>query len=251
MLGLALGWLARIVLGVPAEETGPSRSIQRPLSKPAVEEVIDLPILDSQGQPVQQRQDQSGLVPPLRLPGQFPGQLPGQANGLEPGNDVLVSLPGANDREFAHDPTAMFEPHGEQLCASGCAASRHPTERLTRSEFLRLLHEFTYEPMDQTNNALESLLYFGPQTRQWIESVGMGTLDQERAEFLWEQLQFTHANVSIRVTDDQGVVRSWVDATRVPFDRRHLFDMKTNGVQPLVTSGTVKRVGLNHSWVRL
>jgi len=37
----------------------------------------------------------------------------------------------------------------------------------------------------------------------------------------------------------------------VPFDRRHVFEMKTNSLQPLVTSGTVKRVGLNHAWIRL
>jgi hypothetical protein len=46
-------------------------------------------------------------------------------------------------------------------------------------------------------------------------------------------------------------VRSWLDPTEVPFDRRHVFEMEASGVQPLVTSGTVKRVGLYHLWTRL
>ena len=37
----------------------------------------------------------------------------------------------------------------------------------------------------------------------------------------------------------------------VPLDRRHEFDMQVNNVQPLITSGTVKRVGLYHLWNRL
>ena len=242
LIGLSLGWLARIVLGVPADETGPSRVIDRPLPPPT-EKVIDLPILNPDVLSKGGRSDESGLISPLRLPGWFP------EFGREPGERASHLPTSLGD--FVHDSDAMFEPHGEQVCASGCAASRHPTERLTKTEFHRLLKEYTCEPMDQTNHALESLLYYGPQTRRLIESEGVKQLDRERAEFLWEQLKYTHAKISIRVVDDEGVVRTWIEPTRVPFDRRHVFEMETNNVQPLVTSGTVKRVGLNHNWVRL
>ena len=105
--------------------------------------------------------------------------------------------------------------------------------------------------MDQTNNALEELMYFGSQTRDMLQSFGIGQLDSQRAEFLWEQLKLNKAKVSIRVLDQSGDVRTWIEPTTVPFDRRHVFEMQTNNVQPLVTSGTVKRVGLNHVWARL
>lgn len=239
VLGLALGWLARLILGAPSEETGPSRVIERPLTAPAEEEVIDIPL----NRRATKQHDESGLIPPLRLPGKFPFNHP----TLEPSLDAEP----ASITQFEHDPAALFEAHGEQMCASGCAASRHPTEPLTLDQYHRLIKEYAYEPMDQTNNALEALLYYGPQTRQWMESEGAGLLDQERAEFLWEQLQFAHASVSIRVTDEQGVIRTWANSTRVPFDRRHIFEMQTNNLQHLVTSGTIKRVGLNHSWIRL
>jgi hypothetical protein len=37
----------------------------------------------------------------------------------------------------------------------------------------------------------------------------------------------------------------------VPLDRRHVFKMDTKDLPPLITSGTVKRVGLHHLWTRL
>ena len=240
-LGICLGYLARLILGAPAEETVPPRTIDRPLpEKPQrveEEEVIDLPIelptieLDG-NQPAT-----SGLVPPIHLPGSLP-LTPASGSGTT--TDLL-----------AHDSKALFEPHGDQICASGCAASRHPTKTLTQAHFEQLLVELTYEPLNQTNNALEELMYFGPQTRQMIETHGVGDLDSQRAEFLWDQLKYDRAEVSIRVLDDSGNVRTWIEPTTVPFDRRHVFEMETNNVQPLVTSGTVKRVGLNHIWARL
>lgn len=236
-LGICLGYSARLILGAPAEETGPTRTIDRPLPEKVQsdqeEEFIDLPIIKlSKEQPVE-----SGMVPPIRLPGSLPL--------------VATSWPGHQDNLQTHDPNALFEPHGDQVCASGCAASRHPTQELTREHFERLLVEYTYEPMDQTNNALEELMYFGSQTRDMLQSFGIGQLDSQRAEFLWEQLKLNKAKVSIRVLDQSGDVRTWIEPTTVPFDRRHVFEMQTNNVQPLVTSGTVKRVGLNHVWARL
>lgn len=235
-MGICLGYLARLILGAPADETGPRRTINRPLpEKPQVdhEEVIDLPIIKlNKDQPAE-----SGLVPPIRMPGSLP----------------LVAASWSRHQADlqTHDSNALFEPHGDQICASGCAASRHPTQTLTRDHFERLLVEYTYEPMNQTNNALEELMYFGSQSRAMIESLGVGELDSQRAEFLWDQLKLNKAKVSIRVLDQSGNVRTWVEPTTVPFDRRHVFEMQTNNVQPLVTSGTVKRVGLNHIWARL
>ena len=231
-LGISLGYLARLVLGAPVDDDGPTRTINRPLPKKVegVEPVIDLPIIKDE------EESETGLVPPIQLPGVFP---------------IQGSVALRHQDDFSHDVGALFEPHGDQVCASGCAASRHPTETLTQEHFDQLLVEYTYEPMDQTNNALEELMYFGPQTRKMIEAHGVGQLNSERATFLWDQLKYNAAKVSIRVVDSSGEVRSWSDPTEVPFDRRHIFEMQTNNVQDLITSGTVKRVGLNHIWIRL
>ena len=153
--------------------------------------------------------------------------------------------------EFGSDPRASFHPHGEKVCASGCAASNHPTETLTRKHFEQLLRRCAVEPMDETSLAFETLLYYGRQTRDMLAQQGTTILDPLREEVLRHELQRTGAKISIRLVDDEGTVRASLPPTNVPFDRRHEFKMDTNRVQPLITSGTIKRVGLYHIWVRL
>lgn len=152
---------------------------------------------------------------------------------------------------FHHDSDAVFHAHGNQVCASGCALSNHPTPHLTRSHFEKLIAGFSVEALDENSKSLEELLFFGPQTARMIRQSDSVAIDGLRLAFLKRQLEYGHASVSIRVVDEHGEVRSYIDPTRVPFDRRHVFDMKANRVQDLVTSGTVKRVGLYHIWVRL
>ncbi len=168
-------------------------------------------------------------------------------NPSDPGPAILPMPQG----DFTADERALFEPHGDQVCASGCAVSRHPTKELAKTAYRRLLEQFLREPISEDSPALESLLFFGRQTQQMIAEHGIGPLDSERAEVLQKELTRTHAKITIRVVDENGVVRSSLPWTSVPLDRRHVFSMNVNKVQPLVTSGTVKRVGLHHLWTRL
>lgn len=153
--------------------------------------------------------------------------------------------------DFTADPRASFHPHGEEVCASGCAASRHPTPELSREHFRKLIAEFSLDPMNESSRALEELLYYGRQTQSLIRSAGVKPLNQERARFLKQELRRTHALWSFRIVDEMGVVRSEMKRTRVPLDRRHVFDMEEDDLPPLITSGTVKRVGLHHLWTRI
>lgn len=199
------------------------------------------------------------LVPPIDLPFDFvpPAYLQQEleiedivANLLIAGENRVNYVNLAGDA-FDHDDRAVFHPHGEEICASGCAASRHPTETLTDEEYLRLIDEFADQPINETSKAYEALLYYGRQTREMMNRHGVGSLDGVRVSALQNELKRTHAFVQLRVIDEAGEVRSWLPSTRVPFDRRHVFDMEVNAVQPLITSGTVKRVGLYHLWTRL
>lgn len=236
MLGVSLGLIARAVLGVPDDGTGIDRQFTDPL--PADLELTPEPDLNLPLDPALMDESSMGLVPPIQLPSQ------------EQFSDGVNAPVAFTAYEGEHDEWVTFEPHGELVCASGCALSRHPTAELTSSRFEELIAELAEGPMDGSNEALETLLYFGRQTSGEIEQGGF-ELEESRLEFLKKQLLLTHASVQIRVVDDSGVVRSWLPETRVPLDRRHVFEMKTRNVQPLVTSGTVKRVGLNHVWVRL
>lgn len=162
-----------------------------------------------------------------------------------------VDLPSPDWSKFDHDPEAIFHEHGQQVCASGCSLSRHPTGVLTSQRYRELLAECNSRPLDADNLAFETLLYFGRQTQTLVNTHGTLPLDRNNSALLRRELSRQHATVSIRVVDDQGRLRSWVDNVSVPLDRRHVFAMKTDSLPPLVTSGTVKRVGLDHLWTRL
>ncbi|MCA9213071.1 MAG: hypothetical protein KDB27_08400 [Planctomycetales bacterium] len=167
--------------------------------------------------------------------------------------DPLVA-PIVISGDTSSDKRATFHPHGEQVCASGCAVSRHPTDTLTPERFHQFAERFD-QPGDLASDhkrldALDSLLYYGPQTSHMLLQFPNAISDRN-ADVLREHLSVTHVRLSIRVVDEAGTIRSWIPPTRVPFDRRHVFQMETERLQPHVTSGTVKRVGVDRLWARL
>lgn len=172
------------------------------------------------------------------------------SNRFAPSIVPAVHLNETTD-DFSHGTEATFHAHGDQVCASGCAASRHPTDRLTKRRFLQLLDECSQSPLNANNLAFETLLFFGRQTSQLLDDCGSGALTTAQALTLRNELTRQHAFVSIRLVDVHGDIRSKVCNVRVPLDRRHVFSMTSKGLPPLVTSGTVKRVGQKHLWTRL
>ena len=240
-VGVAVGLLARAILGPPASETENDWEIRPIHQMRSQQQDADSDASSKTNRDVSMQR--GGTETPFD-----DGSVSG---GLVAPISTLGSASYVSFDDFEHDPSAAFHPHGEKLCASGCAASRHPTEKLSVERFQELLNEFTIEPMDSTNNALEELLYYGRQAQQMLDQYGTGRLSNQQIEFLRQELAITHAKVQIRLVDQDGNVRSWLPETRVPFDRRHVFEMQTNNLQDLVTSGTVKRVGLKHLWTRL
>lgn len=146
---------------------------------------------------------------------------------------------------------AWPHPHGKAFCASGCVLSNHPTATLEKAEFERLLASYAGAPVPETSAALEALLYYGSQTRRLLQGSGAGPLDSERTDFLKRELARDHALVSFRLVDENQRVRARFSMARVPLDIRHVYDVQSADLPPLVASGTVKRVGLHHLWTRI
>lgn len=249
-LGVALGVLARSVLGPPESENPFPRQYSEPIRFDAEDlddadalrdEDLDLPI-----EPVEDPSDAAavsgGVVPPLSLPVRIDVERSGQ------GWSRVDFSP------FEHDERAIFEPHGSELCASGCALSRHPTRRLTRQRFDELIQQLsdsTDAAQSRESRVWDELVYYGAQSRAFLQAYPTRHLNAESVSRLRRELARDHVRIQIRVVDQQGEVRSWLRETRIPLDRRHVFDMETDGLQSLVTSGTVKRVGMDYLWVRL
>ncbi len=253
VLGISIGLLAR---GLFMTQTKPPERAFAPAPnlqpKDVFEHSNDLKLLKPK--------KQDGLIEPIELP-------PGKVLDRYVSREELLRMAREDlERHFdetAHDERAVHHAHGEKICASGCAASRHPTEHLTKYKFNTLIKKYANEELPKISigpnaekekidakTALDELIYFGRQTRKLLLSEKIN-LDQEHYDFLMAQLKHNHAMIEIRVVDEHGVIRTWLPSTKVPFDRRHVFDMEEKNLQPLVTSGTVKRVGLDYLWVRL
>lgn len=156
------------------------------------------------------------------------------------------------NQDFHGEVQARLEPHGESVCASGCALSRHPTPFLEREHFEALVSEFSSQPMSEDSPALEELLYFGPQTSRELEATDETPLDSQRLAFLKTELARDQVQIEFRIIDEDDVARVQLPPTTVNLDRRYAFEpLNTVDFQPPEASGTVKRVGLNHLWQRI
>ncbi len=246
-LGVALGMLARTVFGPPESENPFPRRYSEPIrhdaedveeERPPVVDDMDLS-MESKERTVGQASLTGGIVPPLLLPVRLQARVPGQ---------VWTRV---DYSPFEHDERAIFEPHGEQECASGCALSRHPTGRLTRARYDELIEQLAGGSNPESAAVWDELVYYGPQSREFLRLDSSGRLSAGTTARLARELARDHVHIQIRVVDETGSVRSWLPPTRIPLDRRHVFDMQTDGLPSLVTSGTVKRVGLDYLWVRL
>ena len=189
---------------------------------------------------------------PLFSPQPTPPACQGGPPELTHSEVLIPPLPFSQAERYDHDLDAIFHPHGDQQCASGCAASRHPTRRLTRERLQELLATVEQRPLDDRNPAFEELLYFGPQALEmWQRYERRFPLAKATTARLVEEWRKSHVGVQLRLLDSAGNVCAWLPATQVPLDRRHVFTMRTDQLPPLIASGTVKRVGVHHLWTRL
>ena len=169
--------------------------------------------------------------------------------GSEPG-DTLSSVSDISDHQGEVVP--KLEPHGDQICASGCALSRHPTPELLEEKFSELITAYAKEPMSQDSPALEELLFYGIQSKGFLLDFDESKLDPQRLAFLKRELDRDEVIAEFRIIDNDGKVRVGLPPTSVNLDRRYVFEpLNTQNFQPPEASGTIKRVGLNHLWQRI
>ena len=154
--------------------------------------------------------------------------------------------------DYAGAVVPKLEPHGTQICASGCALSRHPTPRLEPDRFSELIRSYAQQPMTEESPALEELLFFGAQTEFYLGGLQLSALDAQRLAFLSKELSRKQVVLEFRILDESGIARAFIPPTVVNLDKRYVFDpLNTQDFQPPEASGTVKRVGLNHLWQRI
>ena len=167
-----------------------------------------------------------------------------------PANDSLVpAIKLVQPDDLHHHSRAHAHPHGDKVCASGCALSRHPTERLTDEALCDILAKFA--DAEQHQNAIDELIYYGPQAALRLRDLKADAIPEQLHKTLLKELSRRKASVSLRLVSADGRLLADLPGTVVPLDLRHEFDMREHGIPTLLASGTVKRVGEYKLWSRL
>lgn len=162
--------------------------------------------------------------------------------------ETLVGPIQLKAAEPLHSELAHPHPHGDQVCASGCTLSRHPTATLTQARFEQLIATLTSQPTNTA--AIDEMLYFGTQARTKLNRI-TDELPATVRSMLLDELRSDRAAVMIRLVSESGDVLADLPSQIVRLDVRHEYDLQEHSIPELVASGTVKRVGRDRLWSRL
>lgn len=120
-------------------------------------------------------------------------------------------------------------------CKSGCASITRP-DSPKEDKFTRLFRRFAGEKLLPGSEALETLLFFGPETRKRLAEGAGKELPATHRSFLSRELSRTHATLWIRIVDrKEGARLAWAETGRdrppLPFSRRQGATHSDPGVQ--------------------
>ena len=139
----------------------------------------------------------------------------------------------------------------EPTCVGSCSAVSDGPSKSHPAKIRGWLADYANQPMSRESPALEALLFHREATKLELSSFEALALDDTRATFLERELQRASAFLEVRVRDAAGQVRVHLPEQRVALDEKQHIETENDLAQHVEYSGTVKRVGLDHLWVRL
>ena len=101
----------------------------------------------------------------------------------------------------------------------------------------------------EPSEALDTALYFGPQTLTMLDAHGAGPMNAEQEAALRAELARTHVDVEFRLVGDDGQVHGLI-AENTPIGVKQHLGMEAGPLGHVEVNGTVVRVGPAHLWSR-
>lgn len=153
---------------------------------------------------------------------------------------TLVGCARAADEGRVVDTVAAAD------CDTGCAAP--PPTSIPQSELDVHFAQVAVLSAGTESLALDTLLFHREAAAERLDHA---LLSKDHHVFLEREFSVVNALVSIRLVDEEGVVRAVVENARMPLgERRHLPILHRARLQPVELSGTVVRTGLHYLWSR-
>jgi len=148
-------------------------------------------------------------------------------------------------------PEVAGDKNYDPKACHGCAIGKHEIPPYTDEMFRQAMDGYAGQPYWQEGKDLDTLLFYGDETKAKLAEHGTLPLSEEHLAFLRRELSRTHATVHIRVVDEHGEVRVEYGPERVPLKVKEHLEAKENGnLFAMEFNGTVARTGLYHLWSR-
>ena len=171
--------------------------------------------------------------------------------GAEPrgGFEVDIVVPKVVTNARGTEPGAA--PAEGEACTTGCSLAKHAIPDFTEEMFAEALASYATSAATETSEALDTLLFYNKRTTELLDTLGHGPLSEDHVSFLRSELARDQAVVSIRMVDENGVVRVSYGPEKVSLGKKqHLAPSETGNLFAMEFNGTVMRTGLNYLWSR-
>jgi hypothetical protein len=138
----------------------------------------------------------------------------------------------------------------DEECTTSCSLAKHKIPDFTPHDFEKTLAAYASRPATEVSEELEKLLFYGMDTKRFIKDVGTADLPAAHLAYLQKELKRDHAVVSLRMVDDNDVVRVSYGPTSVPLGAKQHLAPVGEDLQAMEFNGTVMRTGVNYLWSR-
>ena len=151
--------------------------------------------------------------------------------------------------EVTADADVAIDPND---CRTSCSLGDATDDvHLTNDEVAFWMAEWNTQPIGESTEALDTLLFYFDDTQAALATLETIPLDAEHEAFLRQELARDEVVVEMRLLDDAGAERGHMGPVVVPLkEKQHLVFEGTGSLKHLETGGKVKRVGLGHLWSR-
>lgn len=135
-------------------------------------------------------------------------------------------------------------------CTTSCSLAKHPIAPFTAADFELTMQEYADHDAEAASAAFEKLLFYGPDTRRFLETFGADPLPSQHQRVLERELARDHALVSLRLVDEAEKVVVLYGPHRVPIGQKQHLAPVGDDLQAMEFNGTVMRTGVNYLWSR-
>lgn len=157
----------------------------------------------------------------------------------------VATIDPADVRIYVPEPTGSSKKPG---CQGTCQISN--PEVLTPAAADIMLAKVVAMPVGTDSLELDTLLFHDHETQHRLDEKAV-PMSAEWESFLRKELLRKEVRVTIRVIDDKGAERAFIEESWVIGQRMHHVVHDVKGVPPFEASGTLVRVGREHLWVRM